>query len=251
MRGAGCRGAVIGRPWPGRFPQEVPKQPCQRLALSASLLLAAATLAAPARAQLQITEWMYTGNGPEFVEFTNLGRSAVDLAGWSDDDDSRLPNQFSLGALGVVAPGQSVVITEGDAAAFRAAWNLPASVKVLGGYSNNLGRADEINLFDTNGVLVDRLSYGDQVFAGSIRTQTHSGTPVSLAALQPFTVHAGWVLSVSGDAYGSWMSSQGDVGDPGLFTLAAPVPEPASLALFAAGAALLGSLARRRQGGAR
>ena len=215
-------------------------------------LTTALALAAPAMAQVQITEWMYTGNSGEYVEFTNLGNSAVNFSGWVYDDDSRfstvVAGGFSLSALGLVQPGESVLITESDATVFRTNWHLPSSVKVLGGYTNNLGRADEINLFDGSGVLVDRLTYGDTVLPGTIRTQTAGGTPVSLAALTSQTVQAGqWVLSATTDVYGSTAANTGDVGNPGLFTLA-PVPEPETYALMLAGLGLIGAIARRRSG---
>lgn len=208
-------------------------------------------LAAPALAQVQITEWMYTGNSAEYVEFTNLGPVAVDFSGWVYDDDSRFSavasGAFSLSAFGLVQPGESVLITEDSVANFRANWQLPASVQVLGGYTNNLGRADEINLFNAGGTLVDRLTYGDAVLPGTIRTQTAGGTPASLAALDAFSVQPGqWVLSATGDAYGSTMALSGDVGNPGRFLLA-PVPEPETYALLLAGLGLVGALARRRR----
>jgi hypothetical protein len=217
-----------------------------------SLLLAAAlTAAVPAFAQVQITEWMYSGNGAEFVEFTNLGASAVSFAGWVYDDNSRLTSAaagaFDLSGFGLVGAGESVVITEGDASLFRTNWGLSASVKVLGNYTNNLGRADEINLFDGAGNLVDRLTYGDQTFAGTVRTQYSSGTPVSIAALGPQSVMPGnWVLSVTGDAYGSAMNREFDVGNPGQFILAA-VPEPETYAMLLAGLGVIGAIARRRR----
>ena len=215
-------------------------------------LTTALALAAPAMAQVQITEWMYSGNSGEYVEFTNLGNSAVNFSGWVYDDDSRfstvVAGGFSLSALGLVQPGESVLITESDATVFRTNWHLPSSVKVLGGYTNNLGRADEINLFDGSGVLVDRLTYGDTLLPGTIRTQTAGGTPVSLAALTSQTVQAGqWVLSATTDVYGSTAANTGDVGNPGLFTLA-PVPEPETYALMLAGLGLIGAIARRRSG---
>lgn len=67
-------------------------------------LLAAGT--ASAHAQVRITEWMYSGNPGEYVEFTNLGPAAVDFTGWSFDDDSRTPGVFSLSGFGVVQPGE-------------------------------------------------------------------------------------------------------------------------------------------------
>lgn len=217
-----------------------------------TLMLAAALAAsAPALAQVQITEWMYSGNGGEYIEFTNLGAAAVDFTGWVYDDDSRLSTVaaggFSLSGFGLVGAGASVLITEGDAGSFRANWGLAGTVKVLGGYTNNIGRADEINLFDAGGNLVDRLAYGDVAFPGTIRAQTAGGTPVSIAALGPHTVTAGnWVLSATMDSYGSVLAATGDVGNPGQFILAA-VPEPETYAMLLAGLGLIGSIARRRR----
>lgn len=216
--------------------------------LTLALALAAAT---PALAQVQITEWMYSGNSGEYIEFTNLGNSAAQFAGWVYDDESRLATAaaggFDLSGFGLVGAGESVLITQDDAGSFRANWGLSASVKVLGGYANNIGRADEINLFDAGGNLVDRLAYGDAVFAGTIRTQTAGGTPVSLAALVPQSVQPGdWVLSATTDSYGSVMAASGDVGNPGVFALA-PVPEPEAYAMLLAGLGMIASIVRRRR----
>lgn len=208
---------------------------------------AAASLGSAAvHAQVQITEWMYNGNGPtgEYIEFTNLGTTAVDFSGWSFDDDSRVAGTVSLSAIGLLAPGASALLAEADAASFRAAWNLGSGVAVVGGNTTNLGRADEINLFDASGALVDRLTYGDAVFAGTVRTQNRSGNPGSLADLTPFTVTTGWVLASAGDAFGSYASSLGDLGNPGAFLL--PVPEPGSWALLLAGSAVVARLVRRK-----
>ncbi len=140
--------------------------------------------------------------------------------------------------LGVVAAGESVVITEDTEASFRAAWSLPASVKVLGSYSNNLGRNDEVNLFDSSNSFVDRLTYGDQNIPGTIRTQGQSGNPITPAALGVNDVSL-WQLSFVGDGFGTYASSNGDLGNPGSYV----VPEPSTVLLLSCGALAL--LARR------
>lgn len=201
---------------------------------------------ASAASGVYITEWLYQGPGGEFIEFTNLSGSAVDFTGWRYDDDSRNPAiGFSLSGFGVVEHGESVVITESNANDFRANWGLDASVKVLGGYTNNIGRNDEINLFDALGQLVDRLTYGDQDFSGSIRTNGISGRPDTLAALGVNDIFQ-WVYSLPDEA-GAWLSLGGEPGSPGAFNLN-PVPVPAAVWLL--GSALLGlvGVSRRRHG---
>lgn len=210
------------------------------------LAVATALAATPALAKIEITEWMY--NGDEFIELTNMGNTPIDMTGWSYDDDSRAPGTVSLSAFGSVAVGESVIIAENSAATFRNSWQLGANVKIIGDNGTNLGRADEINIFDNTGTLVDRFAYGDNTvaFAGTIRTLNISGNPTSLAALAPSNVTTEWVLSAAGDPYGSYVSLDGFVANPGTFFLA-PVPEPESYALMLAGCALVGAAVRRRR----
>lgn len=172
-------------------------------------------------AGLRITEWMYAGASGEFVELTNLSGQAVDLTGWSLDDDHAVAGAFSLSAFGTVQPGESVIVTEGVDSDFRTAWNLATSVKVIGqlGVSsgNNFGRVDQIHLFNASNGLEDRLDYGDTTYPGSIRTQNASGQ-VPCSAIAQNTVIA-WQLSSVGDGYGSRAASSGDLGTPGSFVL--------------------------------
>lgn len=183
---------------------------------------------------MRITEYMYQGGSGEFIEFTNLSAAPIDLTGWSFDDDSRVPGSTILSAFGVVQPGESVILCEPSAASFISAWSL-TGVNVIGNNTQNLGRNDEINLYDASNTLVDRLTYGDQNFPGTIRTLNVSGWtgPANLGANNI----AAWQLSTIGDAQGSVSSVHGDIANPGRY-----IPEPASIALL-----LVGAMSLRRR----
>ena len=183
------------------------------------MLTALVFIGSAAKAQIRITEYMYSGANGEFVEFTNVGSTAIDMTGWSFDDATRHVGVHSLSSFGIVQPGESVIVTETTpVSAFRTAWNLCATIKIAGGYTNdNLGRADEINLYDSAGNQVDRLTYDDQSLGGP-RTQNKSAW-VSAAGLGANTPTQ-WTLSATGDAEGSFASSGGDIGSPGKSTRA-------------------------------
>jgi predicted extracellular nuclease len=193
--------------------------------------LACLYLSTMAAAQIYITEWMYDGTDGEFIELTNVGTAAIDMTGWSYDDDSREPGKVDLSAFGIVAPGQSVILTEVVADDFRIAWGLDASVRILGGNEHKLGRNDEINIFNAEGGLVDRLTYNDDADLGP-RTRKFSGN-IPLAALGSNDANAA-ILSAANDIYGSYTSSGGDLANPGFY-----IPEPATVALLAFGAVAL------------
>lgn len=213
-------------------------------------VIAGLALAGAASADIRITEWAYQAGVGEFIEFTNLGAAPIDLTGWRFDDDSAdFAQGFDLSGFGIVQPGESVVLTETTEAAFRADWQLPASIKIVGGYTNNLGRADQINIFDSNANLIDRLTYGDNTIGGP-RTQNRSGVPTSLLAVGADNVllwgfadevPGGGPFDLSGiaGANGYLVSQSFDTGNPGYF-----IPAPGVVSLV--GLAGLAAARRRR-----
>lgn len=165
---------------------------------------------------IRITEYTYgppTGTG-EFVEITNVGTTPVDLTGWSFDDNSRASGSFSLSAIGILQPQESAVITESVAATFRTVWGISSTIKVAEGNTNNLGRVDEINIYDASNALVDRLTYDDQTLGGPRTQGVTAWIPrASLGTNTP----ANSISSVIGDAQNSYSATTGNVGNPGMY----------------------------------
>jgi hypothetical protein len=162
---------------------------------------------------VKITEYMYSGVDGEFVELTNLSGSSIDLTGWSLDDQSNIPGTYDLSAAGVLADGQSLVITDGLATIFAAAWGMSSSGILGGNIVCPFGRNDQINVYDASGALVERLTYGDEDFPGTVRAKSASAN-VCNGALGADDITA-WSLSLAGDVWGSVISAGADQGNPG------------------------------------
>lgn len=221
-----------------------------------SLLLFAATCMlggsahAAAASILRITEVMSQGDVPDWFELTNFGDTAADLTNYRVDDSSfTISTSLALGGIISVAPGESVVFTEGSTAnpnsniaAFRTNWSLGAATQV-GGYGGlGIGLAaagDGVTLFtDTAanfgteltgpfGGLI-RISFGVAT-AGTSFNWTYDATGAS-------TSPATGQLTTAGT---TWLNGATTVlGTPGT------VPEPASFLL--GGLGVLGLLRRRR-----
>ncbi|EIP96925.1 PEP-CTERM putative exosortase interaction domain-containing protein [Opitutaceae bacterium TAV1] len=210
--------------------------------------LACAPLVAVAvHAQVYITEFFYqgfggtTGNEHEFVELTNVGTTAVDVTGWYYRDSTNSPaTPFSLSGFGSIAPGESVIITDISEADFRTVWpDLAPDVRILGGSNPGLGRDDAIRIFDSNDVIVDQLSYGDQDYPGTERFRQITAITTRDNLGQNSIV--GWYFSNTQEGLTNITSINGDIGNPGYvnFELAA-VPEPATYAALLALAVLAG-----------
>jgi len=160
-----------------------------------------------------VTEYLYSGTDAEFVELTNTTAAPIDLTGWSFDDQSAIPGTFDLSPAGLVAPGESIVITDVDAATFSAAWGL-SGVTVLGGnLVAPIGRNDQLNVYDQTDTLVARATYGDEDFEGSVRAQDFAAQ-ICTEATGVDDAYA-WTLGAVSDGWGCIASSGGDVGSPG------------------------------------
>ena len=164
---------------------------------------------------VRITEYMYSGDSGEYVEFTNLTDEPIDLTGWSMDDDSATPGTVSLSDAGVLQPGQSFLIVDVEPVDFAADWGL-VDVVILGPNTDaNFGRNDQINLYDADDNLVDRLTYGDEDFPGTIRAKEVSGQACKEIIGQDDIY--GWVYAEVGDSFGSYEAATGDIGSPGIY----------------------------------
>jgi hypothetical protein len=215
--------------------------------LIAAALVTATVAVAPSQAAVQLTEFnSNTGDGLtfEFCEFTNTGTTAVDMTGWSQSDNGREVGEVGhiLTAFGTLQPGESAIFTEATPDAFRTYWwgstsAAPTGLKIIGPYTNdNLSSGgDEVNLYDGNGTLVDRLTYNGGPGAPSGGGNANGVTRNAPAG---YAVNANrnidWLNSSLGDVYGSFraFNNASLLGNPGQFTPTA-VPEPTSLGLIA------------------
>lgn len=169
----------------------------------------------PVTYDLAITEVMANSNDAntavngDWFEVTNYGSTAVDLAGFSWDDNSWNAGTVVFPSI-TVAPGEAIVVAQIDAAneaAFRSTWNLGPWVQVLvnedfttaqPAFSAN---GDGVALFDT------------------------SATPIEIcraeytAALAGFSAEFDTACTYLGNASvgvrGAYSSTGGDVGSPG------------------------------------
>lgn len=195
-------------------------------------------------------------------------------------DDGECFFEFSPAELfplsGTLANKQSIILTnafasvssainEGGASnkAFTEIWGLPSTPVTIGSTSASGGNpttvkilqitdssrftlntsGDELNLYDSNGALVDRLTYYSGFAVDGHSRQAMNG---DLGQNQA----SGWDLSHINDMFGSYKASlNNDIGNPGFYDAdLTAVPEPETYAMMLAGIGLIGLVARRRKG---
>ena len=188
----------------------------------------------PAKAQIIISEVMSNENGTQtynndWFELTNTGTSAVNITGWTMDDNSNsFANSVALREVTSIAAGQSVVFVEGNTSGsndatvqgkFETSWfgtNVPSGF-TIGGYGGSgvsLGSTgDSVNIFDSTGTLVTRVDFGAATAGVSFDNS---------AGLNNTTIST---LSAVGTD-GAFTAPSGEVGSPGV------VPEPSTLSLL-------------------
>ena len=115
----------------------------KRVALSLIFLCAASSARGE---QVVFSEVMYNppAGGYEFVEVQNLTATPFDIAGWrltGGVDFEFPPFNAGAGTDSFLKAFERIVICETDPATFRAAYGIPAAVRVFGPWSGNLSDA--------------------------------------------------------------------------------------------------------------
>ncbi len=221
--------------------------------VSASLFVALFS-SVQAQGVLRITEFMSEGQGligpgtganrqREFFELTNVGSAALDISSYSyNDNNVNDPHNFGA-SFGVVASGESIILTQMTADNFRSYWGLSSSVRIFSyGQASNLGNNDTINIYNSAtqspATLVDSLLFTETARGSGISRNR----PVNIGTGQ--AINDLWVDSVVGDSYGSILAPNPifpvgaayvDLANPGTY----PVPEPATLFVLSLGIAKL------------
>ena len=177
-----------------------------------------------AAVKLAVSEIMAGSNSTaynaDWFEIYNYGDSAVDLSGYSWDDESEIAGTSTFPSV-TVQPGQAIVVLDDVAAnkdAFLAEWKLYAgSVTIVandeltGSFPSLSQNGDAVFLYDANGAEM----------ASSVYTAATAGFAVEFDTTGTFTGDA-----VDG-TNGAYTSLEGDVGSPGNLTPNTGVDEAA------------------------
>jgi hypothetical protein len=138
----------------------------RRSLLAAAVVLSSCLVSSRAE-QVVFSEIMYNppAGKPEFLELWNITNTPLDFAKWTfiegitytfPDISAGNPQEIFLKA------GERIVVSSADPAITRAAYGIPANVRVYGPWTGALDNAGEsVTLQDKNGVGVCSVDYND------------------------------------------------------------------------------------------
>ena len=148
---------------------------------------------------------------PDWFEITNYGSSAIDLNGFSFDDDSEVPGTVTFGSVSI-APNEAIVVWRGNSAdelAFTQAWRMAGSSPQvissdeLTGSFPNLGQGgDMVVLYDTSSVIAIEI-------CKAAYSSASAGVSVE------FDTTCAFAQNAQDGMRGAYVSNKGDVGSPG------------------------------------
>lgn len=183
----------------------------------------------PVEIRVVISEVHPTGSNSTYAadwfEVTNVGTTAVDISGWTVDDNSNGTGKIALRGVSSIPAGESVVFCEGAADAstdlvifsnFAMAWfgrpTLPVGFLIgsYGGAGIGLSSsADALNIFDSSGQRLTGLSFG----AATLGVTFDNWAGIGRATLPLPTIST---VSVAG-VHGAYLSANGlQMGSPGI-----------------------------------
>ncbi|WP_320669989.1 SdiA-regulated domain-containing protein [Patulibacter defluvii] len=185
---------------------------------------------APVATPVAVTEVAPWGSGDptygaDWWELTNTSSKAIDLTGWKVDDNSNAAaNAVPLSGVATLAPGQSAIFVEGDAAkaaAFTSAWfdgTVPPGFQI-GTYSGSgvgLGTSgDAVNVFNAAGDRVTGVAFG---------TSTQNVSFDNAEGLGSFTLPLPTISTLSVVGQRGAFLAHDQIGSPGTIGTAAVGP---------------------------
>ena len=173
-------------------------------------------VAVPPSYDLAVTEIMANSNdadaaiSPDWFEITNYGTTAINLAGFSWDDNTNVAGTSVFPSINV-APGEAIVVwsgTSANEAAFRTRWIMHPSTQIIlasqltGAFQNLSSSADAVVLYDTSATAVE--------ICNAIYNSTLAGKSVEFD-----TANAVLLGNAAVGVRGAWASLGNDVGSPG------------------------------------
>lgn len=189
-----------------------------------------------------------SGNG-DWFELYNTGATAVDLTGWSWDDNTVTPGSHSLGSISIAAGGYVVVVDENATLIsnwVNDVWGITGSNFVVvnntaAGFSGLGSGGDAINIYDSSSTLVTSVTFGTAT-AGSSFEWNILGNSLDVSVAGE---NGAYVALLDGNDNAAddnplLYGPGSDIASPG-----SAVPEPGISSLLLLGAAA-GILRRRR-----